>query len=272
LTAGEDSWSAPATQAYSAGHLIKFFGDKLVGDLDEEDIDAFGLHRMEEDGVKASTVNRDLNCLRAALRRLKTRRVVRDIPEVSAFEEDAVAIPWLTQDQARRLIAAAQEPHLQLFIRLGLLTGARSGAILDLTCDRVDFDREDHGVIDYRDPLRKTTKKRRTAVRVPESLKAALQTAVGNSKSGYVVEYRGAPVQKIRTGFHAARTRAQLPDTYTPHTLRHTCTTWLMRAGVDIAEVSQLIGDRIETIQRRYWHHHPDALQQSVKVLDTFLR
>ncbi|WP_167309522.1 hypothetical protein [Brevundimonas naejangsanensis] len=43
--------------------------------------------------------------------------------------------------------SAPRTKHLLLFTRLALYTGARSGAILGLTWDRVDLER---GVIDYR--------------------------------------------------------------------------------------------------------------------------
>jgi integrase len=52
-------------------------------------------------------------------------------------------------------------------VTLALATGARMGAILDLTWDRVDFE---HGTIDFMPAGRDKTNKRRTWWRWPRRL------------------------------------------------------------------------------------------------------
>ena len=48
---------------------------------------------------------------------------------------------YISKEQADQLLAAATAFHLQLFIMIATHTGMRKGAILDLTWDRVDFER-----------------------------------------------------------------------------------------------------------------------------------
>ena len=48
----------------------------------------------------------------------------------------------LTREQARALIDAAQFPHLRVYIILALGTGARNAALLELTWDRCNFERD----------------------------------------------------------------------------------------------------------------------------------
>ena len=64
---------------------------------------------------------------------------------------------WLTREEVQRLIHSAKSLHIRLFIVLAYYTTARTGAILDLTWDRVDLERR---LIYYAKPGRRETKKR----------------------------------------------------------------------------------------------------------------
>jgi integrase len=48
-----------------------------------------------------------------------------------------------------------------------------------------------------------------------------------------LLEWNGQAVQSVRTAFGHAVELTGLDDDVTPHTLRRTCATWLMQAGVD---------------------------------------
>jgi integrase len=58
------------------------------------------------------------------------------------------------------------------------------------------------------------------------------------SDIGYVIHENGKRIGDIKKGFAAACARALLEEV-SPHTLRHTAATWLMKAGVPIWEASQ---------------------------------
>ncbi len=49
---------------------------------------------------------------------------------------------YLTRAEYERLLAKAETPHIRLFIILALSTAGRMTAILELTWDQVDFERE----------------------------------------------------------------------------------------------------------------------------------
>ena len=63
---------------------------------------------------------------------------------------------------------------MRLFVTLALTTGARMGAILDLTWDRVDFE---HNTIDFMPSGRNKTNKRRTVVAMSKKAREALLEA-----------------------------------------------------------------------------------------------
>ena len=57
---------------------------------------------------------------------------------------------------------------------------------------------------------------------------------------------------------------AGLPGKVTPHVLRHTAATWLMRRGVSIWEA---VAWSPEVLQDTYGHHHPDFLQGAATAI-----
>lgn len=83
----------------------------------------------------------------------------------------------------------------------------------------------------------------------------------------HFVEWQGASVRSVKTGFKTAVTLAKLSGKVTPHTLRHTAATWLMQAGVDKWEAAGFLGMSIEMLDRVYGHHHPDHLRTAARTL-----
>ncbi len=56
--------------------------------------------------------------------------------------------------------------------------------------------------------------------------------------------------------------KAGLGPEVTPHVLRHTCATWLLREGKTIWDVAGIIGADASTVERVYGHHKPVATEE----------
>jgi integrase len=83
----------------------------------------------------------------------------------------------------------------------------------------------------------------------------------------YAVEFNGKP---IGTGLEKAFSRAVKGaglEGVTPHTLRHSCATWLMQRGVSLQEASDFLGMSIETLTRVYYHAHPDFHRNAAEAI-----
>lgn len=143
---------------------------------------------------------------------------------------------------------------MNLFIRLGLATGARHEAILSLTWDRVDLET---GYIDFNVPGRVVTKKRRPHAPTDDRTLRLLKSACRVREGEYVIMHRGGPLKSVKRAFAEACERAEL-DGVTPHTMKHTYITWLLRAGVSVWDVSNLTATSAETVQKVYGHHAKD--------------
>lgn len=161
-------------------------------------------------------------------------------PKAPKVERPAKPAPkerYLTRAEIAKLLDAPASPHIQVAIHLMLATGARVGAILELTWDRVDFNREQINFrIDATGP-----RKGRAIVPMNAGLRAVLTVARAGAVSDYVVEWAGRQVAGIKTGFNAVVAAAGL-ENVSPHVLRHTAAVHLVEAGVPMSEVAQMLG------------------------------
>ena len=109
--------------------------------------------------------------------------------------------------------------------------------------------------------------KKRGAVRIPSRLLPHLKRArKRGSDLGYVLHDHGARIGDIKKGFAAACKRAGLEGVM-PHTLRHTCATWLMQRGADLWQASGFLSMSVETLLRVYGHHHPDWMKDAAEMI-----
>lgn len=162
----------------------------------------------------------------------------------------------LTHRQFEKFFAEVKAPHARLYVLLGLYTMARPSAILDLTWDRVDFERR---LIDLNPPGRRQTAKRRPVVRMNSELAEALAEAYEARQCEYVVERGARKVANVKKAFQAASERSGIA--VTPYTLRHTGAVWAAEAGISMPALAQFMGhDDDSTTQKHYARFSPDYL------------
>jgi len=255
----------PQVLASCVTRLVAFWQGKFVADITRVSCKLYQRARQRS----AGTIRRELGVLRAAINHAHregriTRTVTVWLPDSPEGRER-----WLTRAEALALYRASmREPkvrlHLPLFILAGLYTGQRKDAILSLRWAQVDLER---GLINFHTPGATVTNKRRAHQPISAPLLRRLKRERWRGTDlGYVIHENGQRLKDIKRGFKSACARAGLADV-TPHTLRHTCVTWLMQRGVPIWEVSGFVGMSRATIERVYGHHHPDFLKSAVDAL-----
>jgi integrase len=259
----------PERNLYAITRLLDWWKDRMVDTVRPVTCDAYRNARLNQ-GVKLATITRELACLRAALKWAENNGRLLNAPYVKVPPKQPSKDRFLTRNEAARLLwAARKEPkarlHLPLFIMLGLYTGARSEAILSLKWfPQVDLER---GIINYNPPDRDRTTKGRAVVPIPTRVRWFLDRARARSSSAYVLSYHGEPIAQIKHSFKSACLRAGLADV-TPHTLRHTCGTWLAQRGVALFQIGGWLGHSYERTTELYAHHHPDHLADARAALD----
>lgn len=206
------------------------------------------------------TILKEINVIRQALNWSKVN--------VARFEAPSAPPPrdrHLTKEEARKLLDGAKQPHVKLFILIALLTGARRGAILDLTWDRVDFEK---GKIYLHVPGEENRKKRALSVPIGDQLRPELEAAYEVRQTPYVIEYAGERVLNVKKGFAAAVERAGLVDV-TPHDLRHTAAVWMAEDGVPFEEIAQYLGHSSTKVTFAvYARFSPNHLKRAAKSLE----
>jgi len=166
-------------------------------------------------GRASGTIDKELRSLRQALGWAVKEQWIARAPYIDTPGGGAPRQRWLTRPEAQKLIAATKEPHIRLFVILGLHTGARCAAVLSLTWDRVDFDR---GLVIFPPPAA-ASRKRTGVIPMNATLRAALEEVCALAEIDWVIEYRGRPVARVTKGFKRAVERSGIAPC-TIHDLR----------------------------------------------------
>ena len=215
-------------------------------------------------GKHDGTIWTELGHLRTVFTWAQKQRLIEHAPPVERPQKPPPRDRWLTDAEVERLLDAPMAHHIRLAILMMLSTAARVGAVLELRWDRVDFERRQ---IDLR-PVDIGPRKGRAVVPMNDGLRAALCAAREAAMTDYVIEWAGASVKSIKTGFNAAVDAAGLVDV-SPHVLRHTAAVRLASSGVPMAKISQYLGhSNTQITERVYARFAPDHLRDEAALLD----
>jgi len=243
--------------------VLPFFDGHHARHITKAKCEAYAAKRMAQ-GRKQGTVWTELGHLRSALKWAARVGMIDRAPHVWRPEKPESDKRILNPGEIRKLIDAADAPHIRLAMILLFGTAARVSAILELTWDRVDFDANSIN-------LRVETQQRRkgrAVVPMNASVRAALCASQEAALSDHVIEYAAKPIKSIRTGWGAAVERADL-GRVTIHEARHTAAVTMLQAGVPLVKVSQMLGhSSVSITEKVYARFLPAAMQDAADVLD----
>ncbi len=258
----------PDLIAYHLASLIPFWAEKPLAEIRGATCRAYVADRCAK-GVSDQTARHDLKTLRAALRYYHREYGPLDsLPAVTLPPRGQPRQDWLRRDEVARLLRAFRRSdrsaHNARLVLVGIYQGNRPGATLGLSwlpsmhTGWVDIEA---GVIHRRGLREIETRKRKPPVRIHRLLLPHMRRwREADLARGitWVIHSRGQRVKKVAKAWRSARTMAGLSQDIVAHTLRHTAATWLMQAGVPVAEAAGYLGMSIEPLWEVYGHHHPD--------------
>lgn len=254
----------PRRQKIAWKRLAPFFASKRIADLRPNHYAEYARTRPSP-----ATAKRELTILRAVFKYALRSGLITHAPYVDTRTlRDGVRREYLTPEQLKELVVAARAHGLGDLTEMLCLTGQRVGAVLALEWWQVDFQ---SGLIDFNRPSRTRTKQAGVVpmgTRLRELLRRLQQTPPEPRQGERVFVphpsfYRDWHRMAKATGF----------EWVTPHHIRHSVTTHLVREGVPIPHVAKLLGHRSSVITERvYAKFAPGFLTGAVGLMDEAMR
>ncbi len=266
-------------------------------------IEKWRLRRLKE-GVKPSSINRQMNDLRACLNRaITTWELIKENPfeRVKPCKTDtSPKVRYLTKTEEGKLYKAldAREQaikdarerhnewlskrgfplresigraffadHLKPAVLISLHTGVRRGELFQLKWENVDLERKNLTVTG--ETSRKSGKTRH--IPLNDNALAVLKQwkKQRSAVSPYVFhDADGTPFEGVETSFRGVLSKGSITN-FRWHDLRHTFASKLVMAGVDLNTVRELLGHSDYKMTLRYAHLAPEHKAAAVKKLVT---
>jgi integrase len=246
------------------------FGTKIK-DIDAARVERWRVERLQK--VKASSVNRDMTALKAAINWGYKRKILGANPlfQLESLQErdSQPLVRYLSPDERARLTAALDErdrrsaDHLKPMVIISLNTGARRGALLALRWADVDMDKK---ILTLRGEEGKSG--RTYYVPLNNAARDAFCEWRKRSKGEFVFPSPGGgKMHDCRSSFKNLLEKAGI-ENFRWHDMRHDFASQLVMKGVDLNTVRELMGHADLKMTLRYAHLAPEMKAKAVGVLD----
>ncbi len=243
----------------NAKAAVNYFGAELpVTAMTTSRIDEYILH-LEAAGNSNGTINRKLAALSKMLRFAHRRGWIETLPHFERRQEGQGRIRYLTDVEVDGLLATGRQQgyddHADLWLFL-VDTGLRMGEALKLTWADVTLGKD-------------------ACVTVWGSKNGESRTVPLTSRAAYALRRREECEEPFGMTYHSARhvidkikPRAGLGPDVVLHTMRHTCASRLVQAGVPILTVKEWLGHKSIQVTMRYAHLAPKNLFDAARALE----
>jgi integrase len=177
----------------------------------------------------------------------------------------------LTDDEAEAVLKAAiadSDPYCWLFVAFGLNTAMRHSEILAARFDQIDFDKLRLYVPDAKAGQREQPITPELAILLKRELEMA------TNQAGWIFPTRRKKLAKV-----GHRTRMDRPferavkavgldaEVVTPHVMRHTAITNLVKSGADLPTIQRISGHRTLSMVLRYTHVHGRHIDRAIAAI-----
>ena len=223
-------------------------------------------------GAAPKTVRRRIGCLSSFFSFLE------DMGSITVNPARRIPLPMIrqtvpcvmTQEEANRVVAAADTPMLRCLVVLLLSTGIRRGEAVQITLEDIDLANRQllvHG---------KGAKERVAPLtdQAAEAIQCQLAHRGDPGHRRLLTNRWGKPLRgdSVNAMLKGVLRRAGLQGRrITPHTFRHTFATHLIRSRVDIRTVQELLGHADMKMTARYLHSDTRTKEAAVRTLSKLI-
>jgi len=254
-------------------YWLEFHNEATVSEaLEAERQSEFQNWLIKEKSLSLSSVRKAQTIAKSALNWAWKRGDIPALPYVQlakAPRPEPKGRP-LDMDEVVKLFQAVELPHIAVLLAFMLGTAGRTGAILELTYDRIDVDNR---LIDLNPKGRTQTKKHRPIIKLPEQLVSFVEHQSALNPNGAVVSYDGKPIQWVKNGWNSTRERSGLTGNVQTYSCRHTMARWLRMRSVPAWEVAAQLGHKSPEYSTTeiYAPYDPAHLSAAKVAIDAFL-
>lgn len=249
-TSGEESFT-------KIRRIAEIFGNLEVNEINYQKIEHLKQVLQKQYGIKQATVNRYLCALSAVLRHALDKGVLRLKPRIKTYKEKEKRIKVYSPQEESAILKAASNDMRDLITVL-LQTGARLSEILNLDAQDCNFTtKQIHVWLNKGDRPRSVPMTKQVEIILKKRIQDSTQPFP------YTVDHVEHEWQKIRKQLKQAGNRE-----FVIHGLRHTCASRLVRNGIDLYIVKEILGHSSIKITERYAHLDPNQLKSAMETLN----
>ena len=247
-------------------NLNMFFGGHYLQNVTPLMIEKYKLKRLNE-GLMPASVNRELSVLKRAFNLAISWSMADENPvqRVKFLRQPEPRERILTEAEEMRLFEASTE-HLRPIVLTALCTGMRKAEIANLQWSQVDLINKEIEVV-------RTKSGKKRIIPISEDLYQVLRMLrEKKDNSEFVFQYVDPKTGKrkhlrfFRRSFENACRRANIKG-FTFHDLRHTFASRLVRSGVDLITIKDLLGHYSVKTTERYTHSNREQKRKAVEIL-----
>ncbi len=250
--------------------IFKHFSENMKVDklayITASKLEAYKARRQEQ-GARPSTINRELNTIKAMLNKAVAWGCLSRNPAqtVRKLKETKRQVRFLSPDEIKSLISAANE-RMRLMIMTFLYTGLRRDELINATWNDLDFKRKLLIVQSKEDWHPKDYEVRH--IPLNDKLLGLLRP-LNRNNSRYIFSTKGGGrlIGNILSRDFRKLVRILGIKNASIHTLRHTFASYLVMNRVDIYTVQKLLGHSSIKTTEIYAHLAPDYLKSAIARL-----
>lgn len=265
----EDHKAAGTLEYYSIhcrAHLVPYFLDRPVHQLTRADAESYLAKRRGE--VHARTANKELTTLRTVLSFAIKHGYLKTNPAAGVAKlrsSKKREIRFLSAQEIDRFLAECPSSLYPVFL-VSFDTGVRKSELFNLRHEDVDLDRgllrvQSRGDFETKNYKSRTVPLTDRLVRCLRGLGGGDGLLFPSARAG------GGAFSDLRASLAVIAERAGVAS-FTPHDCRHSYASALVREGLDLRSVQELLGHQSLASTLIYAHLAPDHLERARAILE----
>lgn len=245
----------------NAKACLDYFGEtSCLQDITPHKIEGF-VKSLRDAGNSNPTINRKLASLSKMLRYAYNMEWTNRIPRIEKTKESKNRIRWLTRQEEEKLkdvLLTMKRSDLANLVTFLVDTGARVGEAIRL---------EWKDVAEHRVTFWDTKNGESRSLPLTKRITAMLEFLKKENQAGPFTSINQSSFNHVWNDARKVMGLAEDKE-FVPHSLRHTCASRLVQAGIPLTAIKEWLGHKNIQMTLRYAHLSTNQLQEAVNALE----